>query len=116
VDTVESRESLESVDDSWIGLAEAVRVLRAELAEARFEGVNDPLRFELGPVEVEFAVSLTREGGIDGGVRLGVVSISAKGGLSSDSSHRVKLVLNPKDAATGRAAEIAGRVDGIPDR
>jgi hypothetical protein len=105
------------MESGWVGLAEAVQVLREELTVAMENAEGESLRFELGPVEMEFAVTVRKEGGGSAGVQLGVVSIGAKGGVSSDSAHRVKLVLTPKDLLRGgRAPEIGSRVDEIPDR
>ena len=104
------------MDGGWIGLADAVRALRRELDVARAEGAADRVRFALGPVEVEFALTVARDAEADAGVRFGVVSIGAKGSISSESAHRLKLVLTPTDSVTGRAPEIAGEIDAVPDR
>ncbi|MFE5898657.1 MULTISPECIES: trypco2 family protein [unclassified Streptomyces] len=95
------------MDSAWIGLAEAVQQLRAELEAAMSEGAESQLRFELGPIELEFQVDLRRTGGVDGSLRWGVVSLGGKKERSSGSGHRVTLVLNPKDGATGANAEVS---------
>ncbi|MFC9730590.1 trypco2 family protein [Streptomyces roseolus] len=96
--------------NGWVGLAEAVQQLRAELETAMEEGEGKQLRFELGPIEMEFQVDLRRTGGIDAGLRWGVVSVGGKGEVSGGSAHRVTLVLQPKNSATGANAEVsAGR-------
>lgn len=59
------------VDGAWVGLAEAVQQLRAELEIAMAEGAEKQLRFELGPIEMEFQVDLRRIGGAEGGLRWG---------------------------------------------
>jgi hypothetical protein len=103
------------VDKAWVGVGEAIRALRTELDEAA-AAPGGTVRFELGPIEMEFALTLTR--GLDGkaGVQFGVVTIGAGGSLSSESVHRVKFVLTPKDAQTGDALEIASQMDAIPGR
>ncbi|MFD8935183.1 trypco2 family protein [Streptomyces sp. NPDC059578] len=95
------------MDSTWIGLAEAVHQLRAELETAMAEGADKHLRFELGPIELEFQVDLRRTGGVDGALRWGVVSLGGKKELSSGSGHRVTLVLNPKNSVTGENAEVS---------
>ncbi|MFC9815683.1 trypco2 family protein [Streptomyces virginiae] len=95
------------MDTAWVGLAEAVQQLRAELEKAMAEGAGKQLRFELGPIEMEFQVDLRRTGGADAGLRWGVVSVGAKGEHSTGSGHRVSLVLNPKNSATGANAEVS---------
>jgi hypothetical protein len=93
--------------DDPIELADAIRVLRSQLAQARVEGESEKIKFRLAPVEMEFLVETKREGGGDAGIRFYVVSLGAKGTLSSTNSHRLKLTLQPIDAATGRDAEIS---------
>lgn len=110
----------ESVSDrSVIGLAEAIRELRAELIAAQAESSGpggDEVRFEIGPVEMEFAITLSREGAGKAGVQIGVVTLGAGGSIASESVHRVKFVLTPRDAKTGSALEVASQLDSIPER
>jgi len=47
-------------DSAGVGLADAVRALRAELTSAMAEGADQALRFELGPVEMEFLLEVNR--------------------------------------------------------
>jgi Trypsin-co-occurring domain 2 len=105
-----------TANEAWVGLAEAVRAIRDELILAQVQAPHQGVRFELGPIEMEFAVTLSR--GADGkaGVQIGVVTLGVGGSVSSESVHRVKFVLNPKDAETGDPLEIASQLDSIPDR
>jgi hypothetical protein len=95
-----------AVSEPWIGLSDAIAALRAELATAMSAGESERLRFELGPVELEFTVDVHKDGGADGGIRWGVVSFGAQGSAGSADGHRVKLVLQPKDVASGGNAEV----------
>jgi len=67
---------------------------------------------------MEFLLEVTREGGGEAGIRFGVITLAGKGSISSASTHRVKLILQPQDRA-GRAAEIADTeepgTDGMAD-
>ncbi len=92
--------------DDWVGLADAIAALRRELTTATAAGKDSALRFGLGPVEMEFLLEIRREGGGEGGVRLGVVTVGAKGAITNASTHRVKLSLQPQDRH-GRAKDIA---------
>jgi hypothetical protein len=92
--------------EEWVGLADAVSELRRELTEAMEQGAGAPIRFELGPVEMEFLLEVRKEGGGEAGVRFWVVSLGAKGSASSGSTHRVRLSLVPKDES-GRPPEIS---------
>lgn len=78
--------------EQMVGLADAVQALRAELTTAMAEGPAESLRFELGPVEMEFLLEVHPERGSKAGLRLGVVS----GSVSPGSTHRVTLSLTPK--------------------
>jgi Trypsin-co-occurring domain 2 len=103
-------------DKTFIDVADAIRSLRAQLAIAHAEVDRDGVYFEMGPVEIEFVVEVERAVDGDAGVRIGVVSIGASGSVSSGTTHRMKFVLSPMDGVTGRALEVADRLDEIPER
>jgi hypothetical protein len=94
------------------GLAETIRALRSELISAMESGEDERLHFQLGPVQLEVTLAITREGGGDAGVRFGVVSFGAKGDLKDAATHHLTLSLQPvaKDVG-GRAqpAQIAAK-------
>lgn len=93
------------MDEAEVPLADAIKALRADLNAAMAEGADDPLRFRLGPVEMEFLVTLTKEAGANAGVRFWVVEAGAKGSLTSASTHRLKLQMQPVDRS-GQDAEV----------
>ena len=95
------------MDVESIGLAEAVRELRAELSEAMSAGEGEHLRFALESVEMEFTVAVTKDAHAEAGIKFWVVNAGAKAGLSSQETHRLKLSLAPKDVVTGHPPEIA---------
>ncbi|MEW2077814.1 trypco2 family protein [Streptomyces sp. NPDC012403] len=84
-----------TVDDAWVGLAEAVRAVRRELAEAVADGDGTDVRFDVGPVELEFTVDVRKEQGADGGVRVWVLSAGGKGTKTSGTTHRMLVSLTP---------------------
>lgn len=94
------------VSEPWVGLSDAIAALRAELVTAMAAGQSEVLHFELGPVELEFTVDVRKDGGADAGIRWGVVSFGVTGSVGSAAGHRVKLVLQPKDAGSGHNAEV----------
>ena len=85
------------VSEPWIGLSDAIAALRAELVTAMTAGQSEKLRFELGPVELEFTVDVHKDGSADAGIRWVVISFGARGSAGSAAGHRVKLVLQPKE-------------------
>jgi len=101
---------------SWATLAEAIKGIRAELSEAMVASEGERLRFDVGPVELEFAVDIQRDLQGRAGVKVWVVEIAGSGGWSRDSSHRVKVTLNPIDTKTGQPARVADQLTGPPPR
>lgn len=99
---------------STAGLADTIESLRRELSTAMRNRPETGIVFELGEAEVELQLAVTKEAGGDAGVRLGVVSFGAKGGLASEATHRVLLSLSPMmwEAETATAARklVAARV------
>ncbi|MDH6214841.1 trypco2 family protein [Streptomyces pseudovenezuelae] len=79
-----------------IELAELVRELRQELNAALADGAPGPVRFELGPVEIEATVAVGRRGGAGGKVRFWVVEAGVDGQQETSQTHRVHLTLHPK--------------------
>lgn len=75
-----------------LGLADAVRALRSELTTVMREGRDEALRFELGPVEMEFLLEVQREAGAEAGVKFWVVNVGGRGSVTRGSTHRVMLM------------------------
>jgi Trypsin-co-occurring domain 2 len=84
-----------------IGLAKALEALRKELAQAQDAGQNHQFRFEITEAEVEFLVEVDAEGGLEAEAAFGVISLKAGGKISQADTHRLRLKLSIKDAATG---------------
>lgn len=103
VRTVRSREGALVIE-----LAKVIEELRGELDAAVLAGAGKALRFDLGPIELEVAVAITREAGAGAKVRFWVVDGGAEGKVSGSSTQRIKLTLEPKVAATGRRPEVSG--------
>lgn len=79
-----------------IVLADAVAALRDELLEAAAQGAGQDLSFQVGPVELEFAVELRLDARAKGGFRAWVITGEAETGVSHVRTHRVKVALTPK--------------------
>jgi hypothetical protein len=99
-----------------IGLRQAVAAVRAELIEAMNDGVDSALRFEIGPVELDFAIDVSTTATGEVGVRVWVLSLAGKGERAVRNSHRVTVTLNPVDPSDGMRARIADRVISQPPR
>lgn len=103
-------------DSPWATLAETLEGIRAELSEAMAASEGERVRFDVGPVELEFAVAIQRDVEAHAGVKVWVAEIGGSGGMSRDSSHRIKVTLNPVDTATGRSARVADQLQELPPR
>jgi hypothetical protein len=91
-----------------IELAEVIGELRRELQQAMRAGQGEPLRFELGPVELEATVAVEKGAGGSGKVRFWVIELGGDAKVSQASTQRIKLALQPRLTASGEKALIAG--------
>ncbi|QHA09961.1 hypothetical protein GQF42_33225 [Streptomyces broussonetiae] len=78
------------------------------------EGQGEPLKFRVGPVELEFTVAVRKEAGAQIKVFVLPWTGEARGTLSTDRTHRVKLTLQPVDA-DDEDAKISGTVGELPE-
>jgi hypothetical protein len=60
------------------------------------------MEFEVGPVEMQFTVALTREGKTNAGVKVWVIEASASGTITGQRTHQVKN--HAASETTGRSA------------
>lgn len=101
-----------------IELADAVAAVRDELLRAAARGTGQPVRFLVGPIELEFAVELRQDTKAKAGFKAWVVSGDAEGGLSRGRTHRVSMTLTPV-GPDGREVLVSGdparSVDGPGD-
>ncbi|WP_328492066.1 hypothetical protein OHS59_04420 [Streptomyces sp. NBC_00414] len=86
-------------------LSEAVRLVRNDLLRAATDGADQDIRFEVGPIGMEFTVELRRDARAKVGFRVWVVSADADAGASLARTHKVTLTLTPRHA-DGRPVEI----------
>ncbi|MFC8667713.1 trypco2 family protein [Streptomyces sp. NPDC057199] len=100
-----------------IELSDLIRELRQQLTTAVADGAGEAVRFELGPVEVEATLAVTREEGGDAKVRLWVVDAGATGKYAQAQTQRITVTLTPKVVPPGGSAArsvliTGGEVDG----
>ncbi|MEV6975001.1 trypco2 family protein [Kitasatospora sp. NPDC093806] len=79
-----------------IGLAEAVAAVRAELLKAAQDADEQELRFEVGPIEMEFEVELRADARAKAGFRVWAVSAETEAGVSRGRTHRISFTLTPQ--------------------
>ena len=89
-----------------IPLAEAISALREQLAIAVADGEAKGIKFEVGPVELEFSVVVEREGEGNGKVSFKILDWGFEGGgggkLGDKRTQSIKLTLKPVGAAGGK--------------
>ena len=78
-----------------LGLADAIRQLREEIASAVQSAKGEELQFGLGPIELELQVELTVSGGAKADFKWVIVSLGAEAKGQNLQRHRVKLTLSP---------------------
>ncbi|HZM76514.1 MAG TPA: trypco2 family protein [Candidatus Limnocylindrales bacterium] len=100
--------------DDGVELAEIVRQLRGELALAAWQGEHQELKFELGPIELEFHVVVEKSKAGGGKARVLVADVDGRRQQTSSITHRIKLTLQPRlRDEPDRSPHIAGRaLDG----
>ena len=86
-----------------IELSEVIGELRRELQQAMDAGEGQPLRFELGPVELEATVAVEKGGGGGAKVRFWVIELGGDAKVTQSSTQRIKLALQPRLASGGTA-------------
>ena len=85
----------DAADGTWVGLPEAIESLRADLAQAWWDGQRQPLRFRVEPVELTVQVGLTRTIKGTGGVKWYVLTIGGEKKRETVTTQTLKLRLTP---------------------
>ncbi|SAL85249.1 hypothetical protein AWB68_07613 [Caballeronia choica] len=84
-----------STKTSGIPLARVIEDLRAELLRALKEGADKDLQFRLKPIELELKLGVTATGEAKVGAEFWVVELGAKGTYENETTHALKLTLEP---------------------
>lgn len=91
-----------------------VEAVRAQLADAMAMSAGQRVQFELGDIELDFSITVTRETRADGGIRIWVASASASHGQSTASTNRMRMVLKPTDTQSGSPPLISDSATRLP--
>ncbi|WP_328759253.1 trypco2 family protein [Streptomyces sp. NBC_00271] len=100
--------------DDYVGLAEAIEIVRSELAQARVGGDGQGIRFDVASVVVEFGGEVRREG--PAGNSLHFYVTAGDGAATTGSSHRISVTLEAVDGESGLPLRISDRSNGAPVR
>ncbi|MFI6285910.1 trypco2 family protein [Streptomyces sp. NPDC051018] len=89
-----------------LGLAESIAALRGELTEAVAAADDAGIRFEVGEIELEFHVGVTRQSGGRAGVRFWVVEMGGEGSYAKEQIQRITLTLLPPRDGHGDTVKV----------
>jgi hypothetical protein len=78
-----------------VTVADAIKQLRAQLADAQKEGVGKDLGFLTKTVELELGIVFKSEKEGGGGLKAWFLELSGKAKSANETTHKVKLVLEP---------------------
>jgi hypothetical protein len=99
-------------------LGQLIWLVRRELEWAYGVDAENPLRFEVGSVELDVTVEATKTGKRGVGLDLKVMGAGVSGGLSRDSASgttsRVHVVLTPRDTRRTGGKYVISAVDTEP--
>jgi hypothetical protein len=114
-------EQVDFVKEEQPSLGQLIWLVRRELEWVHQADRDHPLRFDVGTVEVDVIVEVTRATTGGGGLDLKVLSVGASGNLSGESrrgtTSNVHVTLTPVDTRTGsRRYEISARDTEPPSR
>jgi hypothetical protein len=85
------------MSDDAITLGELIMQLRQELDAAQRDDPVHPIRFQVGPIELETTLSVTRAQAGKAGLVLKVLSLGGERSKGNTNTTRVHLVLTPTD-------------------
>jgi hypothetical protein len=93
--------------DQMIELGEVISELRRELQDAISKGEGQPLRFELGTIELDAIVAVEKGGGGGAKVRFWVIELGGDAKVTQSSTQHIKLALQPR-LVSGETPWVAG--------
>jgi hypothetical protein len=97
-----------------LGLAETMEALRAELARATVDATGSDFRFPMEKVQLEFQVTVRREGKADGKVKFWVVEAGTSATLAKDEIHKITVTLGAPTNPDGTPVQISQGSDEKP--
>ena len=93
-----------------VELAAVIGQLREELSKAAKAGAGDEFRFEVGPIELELTVAVSKDAGPNAKVKFWVAELGADARLNSTNTQKIKLTLDPRRAGEpDKRPEISGK-------
>ncbi|MFJ3309713.1 trypco2 family protein [Streptomyces sp. NPDC086549] len=105
-----------SQGEDWLDLADAITLLRDQIAEAQFriaspngtDARHQGVLFTLGEITLDLGMELAHTRGINGGLRFSVVGIGGKKETADKATHTVTVRLKPHQPG-GRDVEVSDK-------
>jgi Trypsin-co-occurring domain 2 len=91
-----------------VELAQVIGQLRRELSAVMRVSEGEDLRFELGQVESELTVAVSKEAGPNAKVRFCVIELGADGKVASQATQRITLTLDRRRRGVAGKPLISG--------
>ncbi|MGD9705179.1 MAG: trypco2 family protein [Acidimicrobiia bacterium] len=97
------------MSEPGIALADVIDAVRAELETAARRAIDQPLQFDVEDIQLEVEVTTTGTREAEGGIKIWVLSLGAKGSKTAGGSHKVSLRLSPvsKTGAKFKVSDIS---------
>lgn len=96
-----------------IGLARAIRGLRAELAEAMADGEDEAIKFRIESISLDLQVAVENVQEGHAGLKFWLVSADGGGSSATTTTHSLSLQL-AAETATGDPVRITSRPERRP--
>jgi hypothetical protein len=93
---------MEIDDIPAVPLSAAIEQVRTELERSMDQGKDSKIAFR-ATAEIEFEAAFEMVAGVDGGVRVWVISAGARGEARRTTTHRIKLTLTAVNREGGDA-------------
>ncbi len=101
--------------EARVGIAEAIRHLRAELEAAQAEGQGRQLRFAMEKIELQLSIDFTKGAEAGGGFKLfSFVDLSGKAKAEQKSGHTLKMTMSIRGDSTISGAALAPAQAPLP--
>ena len=99
-----------------IPLAETLQTLRRELQLAQLQSVGEGILFQMDKIELELKIVISRKTKGEGGIQFYVVKAGGEYERAGETTHTVKLTLNPVDRETGMRVNVSSQTEQKPSR
>ncbi|MBJ8340164.1 hypothetical protein JGU71_14840 [Antrihabitans sp. YC3-6] len=84
-------------DQNWVGLSDALEVLKRQLIESEAKNRDEQVSFSYGKLEVELALQLRGSDSAPDGLEFGLTTVNDDATVATAPIHRISLQLQLRD-------------------